>query len=174
MTDDVVKAGPTAQLALMRAGEVSSRELTEATLAAVQRENQALNAVVEILTDEALAQADDADRRRSRREDGPLLGVPIAVKNEHDIAGHVTAHGSRAITHAAAADDELVALFRRHGMPMVATTTLPELAACGYTESEAFGVTRNPHDHNRTPGGSSGGSAALVAAGAVGLATASD
>lgn len=174
MTDDVVSAGPIAQLALMRAGEMSSRELTEATLQALERENPALNAVVEMLTDEALSQADEADRRRAKGEDGPLLGVPIAVKNEHDIAGHVTAQGSRAITRVASADADIVTLFRRQGMPMVATTTLPELAICGFTESEAFGVTRNPHDHDRTPGGSSGGSAALVAAGAVGLATASD
>jgi amidase len=174
MTIDVVSGGPTAQLALMRAGEISSRELTEATLDAVQRENPAINAVVEMLTEEALAQADEADRRRARGEDGPLLGVPIAVKNEHDIAGHVTAQGSRAINRVATGDDELVALLRRQGMPMVATTTLPELAIYGFTESEAFGATRNPHDHDRTTGGSSGGSAALVAAGAVGLATASD
>jgi amidase len=174
MTDDVVSAGPSAQLDLMRAGEISSRELTEATLAALEQKNSALNAVVEMLTDEALTQADEADRRRARGEDGPLLGVPIAVKNEHDIAGHVTAKGSRAVTHAAESDGDLTALLRRHGMPMVATTTLPELAIYGFTESEAFGVTRNPHDLERTPGGSSGGSAALVAAGAVGIATASD
>jgi amidase len=174
MTDDIVAAGPIAQAAAMRAGDMSSRELTEATLQALERENPKLNAIVEVLADEALAQAEDADRRRAQGEDGTLLGVPIAVKNEHDIVGHITAQGSRAITHVASADDELVQQFRAAGMPMVATTTLPELAAFGFTESDAYGVTRNPHDLDRTPGGSSGGSAALVAAGAVGIATASD
>ena len=170
----MVAAGPIAQAAALRAGEMTSRELTEATLAALERENQRLNAIVELLSDEALAQADDADRRRAQGEDGPFLGVPIAVKNEQDIAGHVTAQGSRAVTHSATTDSELVQMFRAHGMPMVATTTLPELATSGYTESDAYGATRNPHDPERTPGGSSGGSAALVAAGAVGIATASD
>jgi len=174
MTDDIVAAGPIAQAAAMRAGQISSRELTEATLQALERDNQRLNAVVEMLADEALTQADEADRRRARGEEGPLLGVPIAVKNEHDIAGHVTAEGSRAITRVASDDAEIVHRFRTAGMPMVATTTLPELAIFGFTESDAYGVTRNPRDLNRTPGGSSGGSAALVAAGAVGIATASD
>lgn len=174
MTDDIVAAGPIVQAAALSSGEISSRELTEATLQAIERENSRLNAVVEMLTDEALVQADDADRRRAQGEDGALLGVPIAVKNEHDITGHVTAQGSRAITHVAAADSDLVQRFRAAGMPMVATTTLPELATSGYTESDAYGATRNPHDLDRTPGGSSGGSAALVAAGGVGIATASD
>ena len=174
MTDDIVTAGPSAQAAALRSGDISSRELTEATLRAVERENARLNAVVEMLADEALSQADDADRRRTQGEDGPLLGVPLAVKNEHDIAGHVTAQGSRAVTRVASSDAEIVQMFRAVGMPMVATTTLPELAAFGFTESDAYGVTRNPRDVNRTPGGSSGGSAALVAAGAVGIATASD
>lgn len=174
MANDIVAAGPLAQAAALRAGEVSSRELTSATLEALDRENQRLNAIVEVLADEALSQADEADRRRSGGEDGPLLGVPIAVKNEQDIAGHVTAQGSRAVTKVAQGDSALVQKFRSVGMPMVATTTLPELAACGFTESEAYGITRNPHDLDRSPGGSSGGSAALVAAGAVGIATASD
>lgn len=174
MSDDVVGAGPFAQAAMLRAGDVSARELTEATLRGLQYENQTLNAIVELLAADALDQADDADRRRKRGEDGPLLGVPIAVKNERDIVGHVTAKGSRAITAVAAADDELVTLLRAAGMPLVATTTLPELATSGFTESEACGVTLNPRAVGRTPGGSSGGSAALVAAGAVGVATASD
>lgn len=171
---DVVAAGPIEQAALLRSGDLSSRQLTEATLEAIERENQTLNAVVEMLAEEALEAADEADRRRAQGEDGLFLGVPIAVKNELDIAGHVTTNGSLACTQMASADDEIVGRFRQAGMPMVATTTLPELATSGFTESAAFGITRNPHDRDRTPGGSSGGSAALVASGAVGLATASD
>jgi amidase len=171
---DLVPAGPTAQVAALRAGDVSSRELTAATLVAIDRVNPPINAVVEVLASEALASAEDADRRRAAGEDGPLLGVPIAIKNQHDVAGHVTGLGSRAMIHPATRDDEFVALVRAAGMPMVATTTLPELAISGYTETAAQGITRNPHDLDRTPGGSSGGSAALVAAGGVGIASASD
>jgi amidase len=171
---ELVTAGPLAQIAALRAREVSSRELTAGTVAAIERVNPDINAVVEIMADEALAAADDADRRRAAGDDAPLLGVPIAIKNQHDIDGHVTGLGSRAMVRAATADDEFVSSVRAAGMPMVATTTLPELAISGYTETEACGITRNPHDRDRTPGGSSGGSAALVAAGGVGIASASD
>ena len=135
--DDVVAAGATQQVAEMRSGALTARDLTVATLAAVERENARLNAVVELLADEAFDAAAEADQRRADGDDGPLLGVPIAIKNDLDLAGHVTALGSRAITTPAAADDELVARFRRAGMVPVATTTLPELAIYGFTESEA-------------------------------------
>ena len=172
--DEVVAAGATQQVAALRSGALTSRELTVATLAAIERENARLNAVVELLADEAFDAAAEADQRRADGDDGPLLGVPIAIKNDIDLAGHVTAHGSRAITTPATADAELVARIRRAGMVPVATTTLPELAIYGFTESEAYGITRNPHHLDHSPGGSSGGSAALIAAGAVSAATASD
>ena len=172
--DEVVAAGATQQVAAMRSGALSARELTVATLAAVERENARLNAVVELLSDLAFDAAADADRRRAEGDDGPLLGVPIAIKNDLDLTGHVTALGSRAITTAATSDTELVARIRRAGMVPVATTTLPELAIYGFTESVAYGITRNPHHLDHSPGGSSGGSAALVGAGAVSAATASD
>lgn len=172
--DDIVASGATQQVAAMRSGAISARDLTVATLAAIERENARVNAVVELLADLAFDAAAEADRRRADGDDGPLLGVPIAIKNELDIAGHVTAHGSRAFTRPAEADAELVALARSAGMVPVATTTLPEVAAYGFTESEANGITRNPHGLDHTPGGSSGGSAALVGAGAVSVATASD
>ncbi|WP_187271790.1 amidase [Aeromicrobium terrae] len=171
---EILAAGPTQQAALLRAKELSSRDLTVATLAAVERENARLNAVVELLADEAFDAAAEADRRRAEGEDGPLLGVPIAIKNDLDVEGHVTARGSRSISTVASADTELVAAIRAAGMVPVATTTLPELAIYGFTESDAFGITRNPHHLDHTPGGSSGGSAALVASGAVSIATASD
>jgi amidase len=172
--DEIVAAGATQQVAAMRSGALSARDLTVATLAAVERENARLNAVVELLADLAFDAAADADRRRSDGDDGPLLGVPIAIKNDLDIAEHVTAYGSRANTKPATDDAELIARIRSAGMVPVATTTLPELAIYGFTESEANGITRNPHDLDHSPGGSSGGSAALVGAGAVSAATASD
>ncbi|GAA1739110.1 amidase [Aeromicrobium alkaliterrae] len=172
--DHVVAAGAAHQSDLLASREISSRELTEATLAAIARENPRINAVVEVLEAEALASADEADRRRADGSAGPLTGVPIALKNDLDVAGHITTLGSRSVTHAAPADGDLVAALRRAGAVPVATTTLPELAIVGFTEPALTGVTRNPIDRGRTSGGSSGGSAALVAAGAVGIATASD
>lgn len=172
--DEIVAAGATQQVAAMRSGALSARELTVATLAAIERENARLNAVVELLADLAFDAAAEADRRRAEGDDGPLLGVPIAIKNELDLAGHVTAWGSRSITTPATEDAELVAQIRRAGMVPVATTTLPELAIYGFTESVAHGITRNPHQLDHSTGGSSGGSAALVGAGAVSVATASD
>ncbi|MGA9100631.1 amidase family protein [Aeromicrobium sp.] len=172
--DEVVAAGATQQVAAMRSGALTSRDLTVATLAAVERENARLNAVVELLADRAFDAAAEADRRRAEGDDGPLLGVPVAIKNDLDITGLVTALGSRANTRPATADAELVARMLRAGMVPVATTTLPELAIYGFTESEANGITRNPHHLDHSPGGSSGGSAALVGAGAVSAATASD
>ena len=172
--DAIVAAGAAHQSALLTSGEIGSRELTEATLAAIDRENPRINAVVEVLRDEALVAADEADRRRAAGEAGPLTGVPIALKNDLDVAGHFTTLGSKAVTRAATEDGELVVALRRLGAVPVATTTLPELMIVGFTEPAITGITRNPVDPDRTSGGSSGGSAALVAAGAVGIATASD
>lgn len=172
--EDVVAAGPTHLAELMRSGGLTSRRLTEATLAAIAEAEPTINATVAVLADEALAAADEADRRRAAGDDGPLLGIPVAVKDDLDVAGHVTGLGSRAATTVATADSDLVAAMRAAGLVVVAKTTLPELAIVGFTESALTGVTRNPHDPSRTSGGSSGGSSALVAAGAVSLATASD
>lgn len=169
-----VAAGPTRQGELLAAGTLTSRQLTEATLAAIEREDPRINATVAVYAEQALAAADAADQRRAAGESGPLLGIPVAVKDDLDIAGEVTGLGSRGSTRVAQRDADLVAAMRAAGMVVVAKTTLPELAIFGFTESDRTGVTRNPRDPGHTPGGSSGGSAALVAAGAVGIATASD
>lgn len=171
---DAVALGAAAQSQLLASGDFTSRQLTEATLAAVTAADARLNAVVSLLAEEALAAADEADRRRAAGDTGPLLGVPIVVKDDLDLAGRITGLGSRAQTESAATDADLVVAMRTAGMVIVAKSTLPELAICGFTETEAHGITRNPHAADRTPGGSSGGSAALVGAGAVGIATASD
>ncbi|MFC5679684.1 amidase [Aeromicrobium endophyticum] len=170
----VVAAGPTRLAELLRSGELTSRRLTELTLAAIAAKDPAINAMVSVFADEALAAADEADRRRAAGESGPLSGIPVVVKDDLDIRGTVTGLGSRAQTSVAASDSDLVAAMRAAGMVIVGTSTLPELAITGFTESERSGITRNPHHLGHTPGGSSGGSAALVAAGAVSIATASD
>src|SRR3954468_21251132 len=165
---------PRAQAAALRAGEVTAAELAEATLAAAREVDARVNAFLEIDGDGARAAAQEADRRRADGEDGPLLGVPIAVKDDLDTAGYVTSWGTRARTTPAPADGRVVTALRTAGLVPVGRTTLPELALYGFTESVRSGVTRNPVDPTRTSGGSSGGSAAAVAGGAVGLATASD
>lgn len=171
---DLVGRGPATLVPLLRNRMVSSRDLTIATLAAIEREDARLNAVVELLADEAFDASTEADARIARGEEAPLLGVPVAIKNDVDVAGRVTGRGSRAVTRRASVDGPLVGALLAAGAVPVATTRLPELAIYGFTESAAHGVTRNPHVLERTSGGSSGGSAALVAAGAVGVATASD
>ena len=171
---EALTTGPTRQAELLAAGTLTSRQLTEASLAAIERDNPAINAIVAVFADEALAAADDADRRRAAGESGPFLGIPIALKDDIDIAGKVTGFGSNATSSIAPTDSDLAAAIRTAGAVIVAKAALPELAIFGFTESDALGVTRNPHNHAHTPGGSSGGSAALVAAGVVGIATADD
>ncbi|MDL5154826.1 amidase [Actinomycetospora termitidis] len=104
----------------------------------------------------------------------PLRGLPIAVKDDVGAAGRVAGRGGRAFTSPHPADDPFMAAVRRAGLVPIGRTTLPELAAFGVTDSAAHGTTRNPLALGHTPGGSSGGSAAAVAAGVVDLATAGD
>ena len=173
-SEDVVGAGPSRQLELLAEGAITSRELTEATLTASRAVNAELNAFVVIDDTGALVVADDADRRRAAGDRAPMLGVPIAIKDDTDMAGRVTGWGSSAMVRPAEHDADIVDRIRVAGMVPIGKTNLPELAICGFTESETYGVSRNPHHHDHTPGGSSGGSAAAVAAGAVGIATGTD
>lgn len=167
-------AGTEAQAGLVRRGEVSSRELVEIALERVACWEPRLRACTTVLPD-PVAVADEADRRRSRGESRPLLGVPLVVKDNVDVAGTVTSHGTAAITTRAQFDCEAVARLRAAGAVIIAKTTLPELAAfTHFTASKTFGTTRNPWDLTRSPGGSSGGSAVSVAAGYVSAALASD
>ena len=103
-----------------------------------------------------------------------MAGVPIAVKDCEDLEGEVTTWGTRGFSEPAKADGEMVRRLRAAGAIVLGKTNLPELAICGFTETEAWGITRNPWDTTRTPGGSSGGSAAATAAGLCAAATASD
>ena len=167
-------AGIAGQVELMRRGDVSARDLAGLALARIAALDPQLNAFGVVLADRALTAADEADRRRAAGEDGPLLGVPIAVKDEIDIAGHLTSRGTDAFTVPAASDAEVVRRLRAAGAVIVGKTTMPELGLWPFTESVTWGVTRNPWDTGRTPGGSSGGSAAAVAAGIVPAALAAD
>jgi amidase len=119
------------------------------------------------LADRARAEAATLDGRPSGAERGPLHGVPVAIKEEIDVVGCVTTFGGEANSTPAAADAEVVRRLRAAGAVIVGKTTMPEFGAFPYTESVSRGITRNPWDPSRTPGGSSGGTAVAVAAGMV-------
>lgn len=162
------------QAEMVRGGEISPTELVELHLERIARLDPQLNVFRAVLAERALVEAQQAEARLAAGEERPLLGVPIALKDGHDLAGEETAHGSDAFPGPARADTEMVRRLREAGAIVVGKTHLPELAISGFTESATWGVTRNPWDPQRSPGGSSGGSAAAVAAGMVPLATASD
>src|SRR3954464_7339304 len=145
---------------LVQRGEVSSRELVEVALRRIERLDGDLNAFCAVYPERALAQAADADRRRRSGDLLPLLGVPVAVKDEIDLADEITSRGTAAGTTPAAEDAEVVRRLRAAGAVIVGKTTMPELGLWPFTESITWGVTRNPWDTDRTPGGSSGGAPA--------------
>jgi Asp-tRNA(Asn)/Glu-tRNA(Gln) amidotransferase A subunit family amidase len=147
------------------AGEVSSRELTERTLRRIEAANAELNAVTAIYPERALAAADEADRERAAGAGGALLGLPVTVKDTVDVEGWPTTAGVVAARDRIAASDSSVARrLREAGAIVVAKTNVPECSSDAETDNALFGRTDNPHDHARTPGGSSGGEAALMGA----------
>ena len=172
--DELAFAGVVRQAELIRSGEVSSRELVELYLERIERLDPELNAFRKVMAERALVDAQQADGRRGAGDERPLLGVPIAVKDVEDVTGEVTRWGTDAFTTPAAQDSELVRRLRAAGAVVIGKTNTPELAIMGDTEGPAFGVTRNPWNTDRSPGGSSGGSAAAVAAGLCAAATGSD
>ncbi|MFD9366437.1 amidase [Streptomyces sp. NPDC060020] len=159
------------QAELVRTGKTTSRALVEAALRRIARIDPALGAFRVVLAEQALA---EADARDAEGADGPLHGVPIAVKDELDVAGQVTTFGGAANHTPVTGDSEAVRRLRAAGAVVIGKTTMPEFGQWPFTESVAHGHTRNPWDTTRTPGGSSGGSAAAVAAGLVGAALGGD
>jgi amidase len=173
--DDLAFAGAARLGELLSQGQVTPRELTEFYLTRIERYDGALGAFISVRAERALAEADAAQKRLRAGERGALLGMPIAIKDNVDLAGEPTTHGSAGRHHPATADSEVVRRLRAAGAVVVGKTALCELAAWGhFTASEAFGTTRNPWNLERSPGGSSGGSAAAVAAGLVPIALGSD
>lgn len=148
--------------------EVSACEIREAALSRSRTANAELNAVTEWFPEPVATEV-------PVRADAPLAGIPAFLKDSEDVTGHVTSHGSLAVSDRPAARcSPFAAHFLALGMDPLGTTTLPEFGMTASTESSRFGATRNPWDTARTPGGSSGGSAAMVAAGAVAIAHATD
>jgi amidase len=155
-------------------GGVTSTQLVNEALARADATQPTLNAFRRIRAEAALAEAAEADRRLANGERRPLLGVPIAIKDDIDIAGEPTAFGCAGDFPVRQEDCELVRLLKAAGAVIVGKTNTPEFGLWPITEGEAFGVTRNPWNLDHTPGGSSGGSAAAVAAGVVPAAVGSD
>lgn len=173
MDDDLLFAGVIGQAAAVRDGTVSSRELVAATIERIHRYDGALNAFTVVLGEAALEEAEARDAVPAGQR-GPLHGVPVAIKEELDVAGCVTTFGGRANRTPVAADSEVVRRLRAAGAVVVGKTNMPEFGQVPYTDSGAHGITRNPWDTVRSPGGSSGGSAAAVAAGLVPVAIGGD
>jgi amidase len=173
--EQLVFAGSARLAELLRARELSSRELTGLYLRRIEELDPKLNAFRSVWPERALDEADEADRRLSAGETRPMLGVPIALKDElAHVGGDVTMNGTAAFDEPAAEDSALVRRLRDAGSILLGKTNLPELAICGFTESKTNGITRNPWDTSRTPSGSSGGSGAAVAAGLCAVASGSD
>jgi amidase len=171
---DVAFAGLAEHAAMLDRGETTSQELTELFLSRIERHDPALNAFRVVFDELARAEAAQADARRRSGDTRALLGIPLAIKDDTDIQGHVTAMGSCAVEEPARADSEVVRRLRSAGAVILGKTHVPEMMAVPFTESPTFGITRNPWDLQRTPGGSSGGSAAAVAAGLCSAALGSD
>lgn len=160
---------------LTTSGRVTAAAAVEDSLDRIERRNPGLNAFSVVLADEARAAARELDAlRASGGTLGPLHGVPVAIKEEVDVAGCVTTFGGRANSTPAAADGEVVRRLRAAGAVVVGKTRMPEFGQWPFTESVDGGHTRNPWDRSHTPGGSSGGTAAAVAAGMVPVAIGGD
>jgi amidase len=156
---------------MVRGGEVSARELAQISLERIEELNPALNAFVQVDADVALAAAEQI----AAGDERPFAGVPIAIKNNRPVRGLRLTYGCELMAeHVAPYDHNITRRLRDAGFVIVGTTTLPEYGILPVSEARMFGPTRNPWDLERTPGGSSGGAAAAVAAGLVPVAHGND
>jgi amidase len=161
--------------AALRARELSAVELLEACLAAVDERNPALNAVVWRDDEAAQAAARDADARLAAGDEAPFLGVPIPIKDLTPVAGWPVTYGSNGAPEGPSAQSELVVeALQRAGFVLCGRTNTPEFGPITVAENSRYGVSRNPWDTNRSPGGSSGGASAAVAGGMFPIAHAND
>jgi len=175
MTPDLHWLTAHAAADLLARREVSSRELTEAHLRRIEAVDPQVRAFITVTADRALADAEAADARLARGERGPLLGVPMALKDVLSTAGIATTCGSRMLEgFVPPYDATAVKALAAAGAVLLGKTNMDEFAMGSSTENSAFFPTRNPWDQTRVPGGSSGGSAAAVAAGEAIYALGSD
>jgi amidase len=171
---DLAFAGVTAQRDLLDRHRLTATALVRCYLDRIARLDHQLRAFRTVFVDAALAEAEVADQRLATGERLPLLGIPIAVKDDIDVAGAATMWGTSVDNGPVAEDCEVVRRLRRAGAIIIGKTAMPELAMWSLTESSSWGITRNPWNADLSPGGSSGGSAAAVAAGLVPAAIGSD
>ena len=171
---DLAFAGAAEQARLLAAGTVTAPALLEVYLDRIARLDPQLRSYRIVLADSARREAEAAQRRLDTGERLPLLGVPVAIKDDVDVGGQLTPYGSGAVSTPAAHDAEVVRRLRAAGAVIIGKTSVPELMIFPFTESLTFGATRNPWDTALSPGGSSGGSGAAVAAGLAPLALGSD
>src|SRR4051812_48497726 len=151
----------------LRAREITAAETTEACLRQIDARNPELNAFILVMAAEARQQAREADRELAAgRDRGPLHGVPISIKDLFDIKGTPTTAASHVRDgHVAQRDATVIARLRAAGAVLIGKTNLHEFAFGTTNEESGYGPARNPHDPSRSPGGSSGGSAASIVAG---------
>ncbi|MFD6105395.1 amidase [Nocardia salmonicida] len=159
----------------LRAGEVTSVELTEGAIARIERDDEAINAICVRDFDRARVAARRADQVRAGGEDRPLLGVPVTVKESYNIAGLATTWGVPQNKDFVPAEDAIqVSRLEAAGAVMLGKTNVPLGLRDVQSFNEIYGTTNNPWDHSRTPGGSSGGSSAALASGFGALSIGSD
>jgi amidase len=162
--------------AALRAREISSVELLDACLSEVDRLNELLNAVVWRDDDAARAAAREADERLAAGDEAPFLGVPLPIKDLTEVHGQPVTYGSRGreLTPWPGPSEMVVDRFREAGFVLACRTNTPEFGHITATENLRWGITRNPWDPDRTPGGSSGGAASATASGMFPVAHAND
>ncbi|MFA5318518.1 MAG: Asp-tRNA(Asn)/Glu-tRNA(Gln) amidotransferase subunit GatA [Patescibacteria group bacterium] len=149
----------------LKKGDFSSFKLTKACLKAIKDKNKGLNAVLTVCEKEALAEAKKADERIKKGEAAELIGIPYLAKDNYLTKGVRTTAASKILeNYIAPYDATVIKKLREQGAVLLGKTNMDEFAHGGSTENSAFGVTKNPHDTSRVAGGSSGGSAAAVAA----------
>jgi amidase len=171
---DLAFAGAAEQARMLAAGRITAPELLELYLDRIARLDRELRSYRVVLLDSARQEAGVAQDRLNAGERLPLLGVPIAIKDDVDVAGEVTTYGSAAHGPAPTQDAEVIRRLRQAGAVILGKTAVPEMMIWSFTETVTFGATRNPWNTDYTPGGSSGGSGAAVAAGLAAMALGSD
>ena len=160
---------------MVRSGALSARSLIETTLRRIERFDGSINAYRVVMGETAMAAAEHVDAlSEGARASLPLAGVAVAIKDDTDVEGQLTAWGSSAHRGICERDSDVVARLRRAGAVIIGKTNVPELTLWPWTASKCWGVTRNPWATERTPGGSSGGSAAAVCTGMAAMALGSD
>ncbi len=165
--DELVYISATSLARAIREKRVSSHEVVEAYIHRIEAVNPQLNAVVQLTADTALTQARQADFALARGEiKGPLHGVPITIKDSFDTEGIISTAGTKGrASYVPQQDATAVARMRAAGAILLGKTNLPELSLAYESNNLIYGRTNNPYDLSRTPGGSSGGESAIIAAG---------